>query len=298
MGRRFSRNGMAFQYEIDEARPRDLLKKIVSVRGAPGNNCPTRKIAPPPPHYAHSTLIPIHAPTKSPLIAKHWFTRPSDVLNYWFGDGMFWDNIKMADTDSLPIWWWNMTPSGEPFSTEERAALDEDCRTKFAELVRACGRGELTAENDEQAREWDEPHGLYAQLLLCDQLSRNCFRGSPEASAYDMQALEIRRRIFNCGLLAGFEEGHFIFLVSPGTHSEDIADHEMSARILAEWRGRFGEDALYRMIKSSCDEHMEVIQRFGRYPHRNQVIGRESTEEEKAWLADEENLPVWAKFQL
>jgi hypothetical protein len=92
---------------------------------------------------------------------------------------------------------------------------------------------------------------------------------------------------------------HLGFLLMPGQHSEDAHDHAVNDEILRVMCDRFGpEHQGYKTSKHYQDQHADVIRRFGRYPHRNSALGRESTPEERAWLAGYDKLPEWAKSQL
>ena len=170
--------------------------------------------------------------------------------------------------------------------------MDASCM-HFVTLIRACSRGEL-----EHKKEWNTPDGLYAQMLLLDQYPRNCFRGTAEAFAYDPQAVKVARRIVQGGHHKAFVSiAQFLFLVTPGQHSEHLADHEMNMDVMALATEKF-PGFMADMTMGHCKEHKAVVDRFGRYPHRNALLGRECTEEELAWLNDTEKLPGWAKSQI
>jgi uncharacterized protein (DUF924 family) len=149
---------------------------------------------------------------------------------------------------------------------------------------------------------------LPVQVILCDQLSRNCFRGTDEAYAYDETALLLARRLSNSCILSTGEDmldGHFYpaystFCITVMMHSEDIKDHE-NGILIAEWARKEAPQELHfwwdTQIQSLL-EHKAVLETFGRYPHRNAKKGRESTPEELEWLANVDDLPGWAKSQL
>lgn len=87
--------------------------------------------------------------------------------------------------------------------------------------------------------------------------------------------------------------------VIAGMHSEDIEDHRFNSIVTDFVEERFGRESPDRVatLQRYMREHTEVVERFGRYPHRNAALGRESTAEELAWLEDEANLPGWARTQ-
>jgi len=188
-----------------------------------------------------------------------------DVLRFWFGE-----------------------PGGEPpskmwFTRSEET--DREIRERFGELLERARRGELD--------DWAQtPRGALALVILLDQMSRNVHRDSPEAFAADDRAqratLEAVDRGFDREL--GVQERAFLYM--PMMHSEDTAHHERSIELFAQ----LAEDAPDDM-KERCrtflkyaHAHKDVVDRFGRYPHRNRVLGRESTPEEIEHLRDH---PGW-----
>jgi uncharacterized protein (DUF924 family) len=113
-----------------------------------------------------------------------------------------------------------------PLSDTEKEVIDSKCR-EFSELIRACGRNELHGEL------WDSEKGIFAQVLLCDQLTRNSFRGTAEAFSLDPKAMELARQMFQDGSYKNLKLACFTFLTTPGQHSEALADHEMNRQIVA-----------------------------------------------------------------
>jgi uncharacterized protein (DUF924 family) len=155
--------------------------------------------------------------------------------------------------------------------------------------------------------------GQMAQLILCDQLTRNCFRGQDEAFMYDDIALDIARFLTHSVVLPDsceedetkprlsgeFYPPYATFLVLAFMHSESLADHELGLQVV-EWAQKASPPHLSQWWKNHSDhllEHKKVIDRFGRYPHRNAKKNRTSTKEELEWLNSDE-LPRWAKSQM
>jgi len=136
-------------------------------------------------------------------------------------------------------------------------------------------------------------------MLLCDQFARGAFRGTPDAFAFDRRGVEIRRGLLADRAHEEYDLVHWPFFLTPGEHSEELSDHRDNRVILnfASERHGAGHPAIVMLAKHS-DEHTEIVERFGRYPHRNALYGRESTPEEQAWLDDVDNLPPFAKSQL
>ena len=152
---------------------------------------------------------------------------PQSVLDFWFGGAWGKDeelNQKSYMGKMMPLWFGaKFGPNGfESIGPEAAKAIDQKCYP-FVDTIRTLGRGELNGE------EWQTVDGLYAQIILADQLARNCFRGSAEAFAYADQAQAAARKIFDMGAYKKWNSLHyFTFLCCVGEHSEDIADHEMN----------------------------------------------------------------------
>jgi len=179
-------------------------------------------------------------------------TAPDDVLAFWFGDG------PPARREA----WFKKDP-----------AFDSSCAA-FADALAAAKRGAL----DHWA---DTPRGALAQVILLDQLSRNLHRGSPEAFAADAQARAVVRRAVTQGFDQAVGPVERMFFYLPFEHSEDLADQDESVRLFTALHAELGGDTL-----GYAERHRDVIRRFGRFPHRNAVLGRSSTEAEAAYLAE------------
>jgi uncharacterized protein (DUF924 family) len=228
---------------------------------------------------------------------------PSSVLDFWFGPSTF-NNLEAMRSPSLipnrlPLWFGFKSDFSRPLNQEEQLAVDNSAK-QFIPLIRTCGLGKIRS-NDTL---WNTDSGLYAQMLLCDQLPRNAFRGEAEAFAYDSKGVSIARAIYDAKMYESYGAiSYFTFFLTPGQHSEEAEDHEMNVDLVDFVRTKFGgngkeEDDRIEMLESNVMGHKIVIDRFGRYPHRNEALGRESTDEEKVWLADIENLPAWARSQM
>lgn len=122
----------------------------------------------------------------------------------------------------------------------------------------------------------DTPQGRLAEIIVLDQFSRNLFRDSPRAFAQDGMALVLAQEAVRCGADAALSAQERVFLYMPYMHSESLAVHETAVELFT----RNG-------IQNNLDfelKHKAIIERFGRYPHRNAVLGRASTPEEIAFL--------------
>lgn len=165
----------------------------------------------------------------------------------------------------LELW---LAPETEPRWFRPEPAFDRLLAERFAGLVDRAAGGAFDA--------WTgAPRSCLALLLLLDQLPRNIHRGTPRAFGYDAKAREVARAALARGHHRAVAERERIWFYLPFEHSEDPDDQ---ARAVELCRSLGGEALLY------ARKHQEVIRRFGRFPHRNAVLGRASTAEELAFL--------------
>jgi len=175
---------------------------------------------------------------------------PAQVLDYWLGD------------IGAEGWY----AGGE--------ALDADIRDRFADLWAAAHAGGLD--------HWVEgTPGTLAYLIVTDQFSRNIWRGDARAFATDGRALSAAKRSIGAGWDLAAPEPERQFFYMPLMHSEVMADQEACIGFFATRMRETGADNLVH-----ARAHAEVIRRFGRFPFRNAALGRETTAEEAAFLAD------------
>jgi uncharacterized protein (DUF924 family) len=147
-------------------------------------------------------------------------------------------------------------------------SFDALLRKRFLARLQQATAGELFA--------WrTSPAGRLAEVIVLDQFSRNVYRGTPLAFAQDGMALVLAQEAITAGALSGFHEEERAFLLMPYMHSESQAIHAQAEALFKEYApSRY--DAELR--------HKAIIDRFRRYPHRNAILGRTSTEEEIAFL--------------
>ncbi|MCB1774651.1 MAG: DUF924 domain-containing protein [Gammaproteobacteria bacterium] len=168
------------------------------------------------------------------------------VLDFWFSD------------DIRPAWF---------RSTRE---LDALIRDRFEATWRQAADGAL----DHWAGGAD---GALALVIVLDQFPLNMFRGRPESFATEGKAIAICRQAIDNGLDRQLVGERRAFLYMPLMHSEDLANQERSVALFEA----AGLDDNLRFARHHCD----LIRRFGRFPHRNAILGRESTTEEKTYLS-------------
>ena len=216
-------------------------------------------------------------------MASSSIDKPSDVITFWFGQEWYDDggmDAKEYADRGIKRWFF-----GGP-------ALDAECQ-KFVPLIRSAGDGSLRGEA------WDDVPGLIARLVLLDQLSRNAFRGTPEAFAYDIAAQEVAVQLLDrfATRPADLPWPAAVFLTTSLLHAEDVQLHDRAAAFLREHTGESHAPVLADKLLPQLASHTAVLKRFGRYPHRNQALGREDTDAERAWLASDE-VPGWARSQM
>jgi uncharacterized protein (DUF924 family) len=186
----------------------------------------------------------------------------------------------------LSFWFGPLNEHG--YAAEERNKLwfqsspetDATIREHFGALINQARRSELDA--------WAESaHGRLALIILLDQFTRNIFRGSAEAFSGDTKA----RTLCLEGLTRGHDQAlapdERVFLYIPLEHSENLADQERCVELFTQLRDQAPPPHRKR-AQSFLDYaslHKDIIARFGRFPHRNQVLGRASSDEEQEYLA-------------
>ena len=149
------------------------------------------------------------------------------------------------------------------------AELDGQIIERFADLHAQAARCELFT--------WRETaKGRLAEIIVLDQFSRNMFRGSPLTFAYDSMSLALAQEATSAGVDVELTPIERNFLYMPFMHSESLKIHQLAMRL-------FEKNGLQGNLDYEV-KHKEIIERFGRYPHRNGILGRESTAEELAFL--------------
>ena len=189
---------------------------------------------------------------------------PDTLHAFWFGTSPQ-DAEVIASQSAL---WWQKQP-----------AVDTEIRKRFAPLVERAATGELDS--------WlGELRGRLALILLTDQFPRNIWRDQAAAFAFDVLALRWAKEALALGLDTRARPIERVFLYLPLEHSENLADQQHAVRLF---------DALAASVSSElrpafdgfldyARRHLEIIERFGRFPHRNAALGRETTAAEADFL--------------
>lgn len=150
-------------------------------------------------------------------------------------------------------------------------SLDETIRARFGDTLEAAARCELFA--------WRaSAEGRLAEIIVLDQFSRNVYRDTPRAFAQDALALVLAQELVASGQDSGLPTAQRIFAYMPYMHSESALVHAQAVTLFAHPGMEYNLDFELR--------HKAIIDRFGRYPHRNTILGRTSTAEELAFLSE------------
>jgi len=161
------------------------------------------------------------------------------------------------------------------------ADFDRALETRFMSLVIAAQSGVL--------EHWTtDDEDCLALILLLDQLPRNLYRGQAQAFASDGDALALARSLAASGRLAQLGYCESAFALMPYQHSEDLQTQEQGVALYRE-QAQNAPDEWREIMQDYCryaEQHLGIIERFGRFPHRNAVLGRSDTEEELQWLRE------------
>ncbi len=173
-------------------------------------------------------------------------------------------DIKSAD-DVLAFW----TKAGPEKWYKKDDAFDAAISDNFLATYEAAAAGHLSA--------WEkEPHSALALIIVLDQFPRNMFRGSARAWATDRLAGDVADSAISLGFDQAVDQELRAFFYLPFMHSEDLEDQLYCVELCR----KLGNEGNLEY----AEIHADVIRRFGRFPHRNPVLGRETTPEEKAFL--------------
>ena len=197
--------------------------------------------------------------------------RANEVLEYWFGRGPF-DAARLAERATF--WFGGDDPAVV-------AARDAEIRRQLEPLLERAASGELAT--------WASgPKRRLALIILFDQVPRNAYRGTAAAFAFDHQALALTVEGMQLAADAALEPLERLFFYLPLEHAESIEAQQAALaaldRLVADAPAELRDFLAYSA--GFARQHHDIIAKFGRFPHRNAVLGRASTAAELAWLAE------------
>jgi len=196
--------------------------------------------------------------------------RANEVLEFWFGRGP-WDAARLAERSAF---WFGGEGAA---AAAERDAL---IRTTLEPMLERASRGEFAS--------WSaSPKRRLALIILFDQVPRNAYRGTAAAFAFDREALSLSVEGLQLAADAALDPVERLFFYLPLEHAESMEAQDTAVasfqRLVAE-----APEALKPFCENTlryARQHRDIITKFGRYPYRNRVLGRESTPAEIEWLA-------------
>ena len=183
-------------------------------------------------------------------------TRAADIINFWFG------KPDDAEYGRLRAVWFASNPE-----------FDAEIHSHFSDDYEQAARGELES--------WKEkPHSCLALILLLDQFSRQLFRGTARSFATDPLALATAQQLVTTSHDLALMPVQRLFVYLPFVHSEDRGHQHRAVELFAS----IADEPGLEVIGPFAQQHREIIERFGRFPHRNAILNRESTPEEIEFL--------------
>lgn len=179
-------------------------------------------------------------------LEKQMIITPQEIIDFWFSD-----RVKSQ--------WFASTPE-----------LDKEVMEKYEAIWEQAASGELD--------DWgDDPDGCLALVIILDQFPLNMFRGQAKSFKTEDKAVDVALTAVNEGLDQKIEKEKLAFLYMPFMHSEDLTNQDISVKL-------YKENNLDANIKFA-EHHRDIIRKFGRFPHRNGILERESTAEEIVYLS-------------
>jgi uncharacterized protein (DUF924 family) len=190
-----------------------------------------------------------------------------------------------ARAESVLHFWFAAEPGSEESVLQSRwffptPEFDSLCATRFLASYEDAAHGRLD--------DWkNEPRSCLALVLLFDQFPRNMFRGTARAFATDARARELTRHAVVSSFDRELSPIMQMFLYLPLEHSENLDDQSESVRLNSALVAENPGNPVYTEVMEHAVQHREVIRRFGRFPGRNEALGRQSTQEEIDFLKDQ-----------
>jgi len=188
----------------------------------------------------------------------------SAILDYWFGSATTDAAIAQAQKK---LWW------------SKDDTVDADMRSRYGDLMAAAAGG---AHDDWAA----EPRGRLALILLFDQFPRNMYRDTPRAFSFDHFARELALAGIACGADQQLRPIERVFCYLPLEHAESLELQERCVALYTALAADVPEadQPVFAGYVNFAQRHHDIISRYGRFPHRNRILGRTSTQEETAFL--------------
>jgi uncharacterized protein (DUF924 family) len=202
--------------------------------------------------------------------------RPEQILEFWFADAVAYPEQLPA---RLSYWF-----GSDEDTADSIRARDEWLAHRFLHDVELASSGQLEG--------WERTsRGRLALILLIDQFRRNIFRGTAQAFSHDRQALDLAVAGIRLGVDVSLAPAERIFFYMPFQHSESLEVQNESVILFEDLA--VGADAaaaaVFKEVLKFANMHREIIRQFGRFPHRNRILGRSSTAYELAFLAKAAN---------
>ena len=187
------------------------------------------------------------------------------ILEFWFGDHT--SNREINDRKKA-LWW------------SKNESADQHIKQRFESITDALYEGKMTQMQR-------SPRGLLASIICLDQFPRNMYRETARAFSCDQVALRLAIEMVDKAWDRTLLPVYRVFAWLPFEHSEDIAMQHKSIMLYDNLRHSVEQDEreMFDEYYQFAYRHFEIIDRFGRYPHRNRILGRESTTEELAFLS-------------
>jgi uncharacterized protein (DUF924 family) len=174
--------------------------------------------------------------------------KPIEIIDFWYSDPM-------------RKCWFSSTPE-----------LDKQIRDRYEQVWIKSSKGEYD--------EWENtPEGSLALVIVLDQFPLNMFRGEAKSFQTEKKAIEVALSAINRGFDKKLEKERLSFLFMPLMHSENIDHQELSVKLFKKYE-------LKNNIRFA-EHHRDIVKKYGRFPHRNQILGRESSEAEMEYLSSE-----------
>jgi uncharacterized protein (DUF924 family) len=190
---------------------------------------------------------------------------PGTIHEYWFGTNL--EDAAVTAREKARLWW------------SKDAEVDNEIRRRFESWVIKAGSGEF----DNWA---SNPQDRLALILLTDQFPRSIYRDSAKAFAFDTKALSLAHTGIDAGFDAALRPLEKVFFYLPLEHSEALADQQRSVSLFQKLVDEAGpnQKPTFAEYLDFAVRHRDIISRFGRFPHRNKALGRNSTPEELSFL--------------